>query len=175
MAKNKRQKKKQQKQKEIKKMNSTQIKIDENIENAKEELKQFEQEEKMEILEEDVDNEIDNKKSIKTEEDFNNKLDDIFSKPQESENEIKNEIDEDTKKKATSTAEKIAEEYKDTETFTMKDITKMMRNSGLSYRQIMQQMKAIGKATEEYAATQGDDFDRKEFLRKQMEQRLGKK
>ena len=36
-------------------------------------------------------------------------------------------------------------------------------------------MKEIGKATEEYAATQGDDFDRKEFLRKQMEQRLGKK
>ena len=108
---------------------------------------------------------------IKTEDDFSNKLDNILSQNTED----KKEETEDEKKKATSTAEKIAEEYKDTETFTMKDITKLMKNSGLSYRQIVQQMKAIGKATEEYAATQGDDFDRKEFLRKQMEQRLGKK
>ena len=172
MAKNKRQKKKQQK---INNINSKQIKNDENIENITEEIKQFEEEEKVNISEKDINKDMDYKEFIKTEKDFNNKLDDIFSKQQESETEIKNEIDENKQKKVLSTAEKIAEEYKDTEKFTMKEIIKMMKSSGLSYGQIMKQMKAIGKATEEYAATQGDDFDRKEFLKQQMEQRLQKK
>jgi len=170
----KRQKKKQRKQKEIQRLNSKNLNIDENIETAKEELNKFEKE--MEMNTEDKNFEFEKTKEtvIKTDSDFENKLDDILSKSSEIENE--DSIDDETKKKATTTAEKIAEEYKDTETFTMKDIIKLMKSTpGLSYKQIMQQMKEIGKATEEYAATQGDDFDRKEFLRKQMEQRLGKK
>ena len=166
----KRQKKKQRKQKENQRLQTKQLtlNVEESIDQAKDELQQFEEEMKDEtIVTENSEKDIE---EIKTEEDFSNKLDNILSQNTED----KKEESEEEKKKATSTAEKIAEEYKDTETFTMKDITKMMRNSGLSYRQIMQQMKAIGKATEEYAATQGDDFDRKEFLRKQMEQRLGK-
>ena len=167
----KRQKKKQRKQKENQRLQSKQLtlNVEESIDQAKDELKQFEEEMKDEIIV--TENSEKDIEEIKTEEDFSNKLDNILSQNTED----KKEETEEEKKKATSTAEKIAEEYKDTEKFTMKDITKMMRGSGLSYRQIMQQMKAIGKATEEYAATQGDDFDRKEFLRKQMEQRLGKK
>lgn len=166
----KRQKKKQRKQKENQRLQTKQLtlNVEESIDQAKDELQQFEEEMKDEtIVTENSEKDIE---EIKTEEDFSNKLDNILSQNTED----KKEESEEEKKKATSTAEKIAEEYKDTEKFTMKDITKMMRSSGLSYRQIMQQMKAIGKATEEYAATQGDDFDRKEFLRKQMEQRLGK-
>lgn len=164
----KRQKKKQRKQKENQRLQSKQLtlNVEESIDQAKDELKQFEEEMKDEIIV--TENSEKDIEEIKTEEDFSNKLDNILSQNTEDKK-------EEEKKKANSTAEKIAEEYKDTEKFTMKDITKMMRGSGLSYRQIMQQMKAIGKATEEYAATQGDDFDRKEFLRKQMEQRLGKK
>ena len=164
----KRQKKKQRKQKENQRLQSKQLtlNVEESIDQAKDELKQFEEEMKDEIIV--TENSEKDIEEIKTEEDFSNKLDNILSQNTEDKK-------EEEKKKANSTAEKIAEEYKDTEKFTMKDITKMMRSSGLSYRQIMQQMKAIGKATEEYAATQGDDFDRKEFLRKQMEQRLGKK
>lgn len=167
----KRQKKKQRKQKENQRLQSKQLtlNVEESIDQAKDELQQFEEEMKDEIIV--TENSEKDIEEIKTEEDFSNKLDNILSQNTED----KKEETEEEKKKATSTAEKIAEEYKDTEKFTMKDITKMMRSSGLSYRQIMQQMKAIGKATEEYAATQGDDFDRKEFLRKQMEQRLGKK
>ena len=167
----KRQKKKQRKQKENQRLQSKQLtlNVEESIDQAKDELKQFEEEMKDEIIV--TENSEKDIEEIKTEEDFSNKLDNILSQNTED----KKEETEEEKKKATSTAEKIAEEYKDTEKFTMKDITKMMRGSGLSYRQIMQQMKAIGKATEEYAATQGDDFDRKEFLRKQMEQRLRKK
>ena len=85
------------------------------------------------------------------------------------------EVTEEQREKATKNLEKIAEEYKDKEKFTVKDIAKLMRNSGLSYKQIMQGMKQIAKETEEYAATQGDNFDKKEFLRKQMEEKLGKK
>lgn len=167
----KRQKKKQRKQKENQRLQSKQLtlNVEESIDQAKDELQQFEEEMKDEIIV--TENSEKDIEEIKTEEDFSNKLDNILSQNTED----KKDETEEEKKKATSTAEKIAEEYKDTEKFTMKDITKMMRSSGLSYRQIMQQMKAIGKATEEYAATQGDDFDRKEFLRKQMEQRLGKK
>lgn len=166
----KRQKKKQRKQKENQRLQTKQLtlNVEESIDQAKDELQQFEEEMKDEIIV--TENSEKDIEEIKTEEDFSNKLDNILSQNTED----KKEETEEEKKKATSTAEKIAEEYKDTEKFTMKDITKMMRSSGLSYRQIMQQMKAIGKATEEYAATQGDDFDRKEFLRKQMEQRLGK-
>ena len=72
-------------------------------------------------------------------------------------------------------AEKIAEKYKDTENFSMKDIIYLMKNSGMSYKQISQRMKQIADATEEYAKTQGPDFDRREFLKKQMEEKLGKK
>lgn len=170
----KRQKKKQRKQKEIQRLNSKNLNIDENIETAKEELNKFEKEMEMNTEDKNFEFEKTNETVIKTDSDFENKLDDILSKSSEIENE--DSIDDETKKKATTTAEKIAEEYKDTETFTMKDIIKLMKSTpGLSYKQIMQQMKEIGKATEEYAATQGDDFDRKEFLRKQMEQRLGKK
>ena len=170
----KRQKKKQRKQKEIQRLNSKNLNIDENIETAKEELNKFEKEMEMNTEDKNFEFEKTNETVIKTDSDFENKLDDILSKSSEIENE--DSIDDETKKKATTTAEKIAEEYKDTETFTMKDIIKLMKSTpGLSYKQIMQQMKEIGKATEEYAATQGNDFDRKEFLRKQMEQRLGKK
>lgn len=170
----KKQKKKQRKQKEIQRLNSKNLNIDENIETAKEELNKFEKEMEMNTEDKNFEFEKTNETVIKTDSDFENKLDDILSKSSEIENE--DSIDDETKKKATTTAEKIAEEYKDTETFTMKDIIKLMKSTpGLSYKQIMQQMKEIGKATEEYAATQGDDFDRKEFLRKQMEQRLGKK
>lgn len=170
----KRQKKKQRKQKEIQRLNSKNLNIDENIETAKEELNKFEKEMEMNTEDKNFEFEKTNETVIKTDSDFENKLDDILSKSSEIENE--DSIDDETKKKTTTTAEKIAEEYKDTETFTMKDIIKLMKSTpGLSYKQIMQQMKEIGKATEEYAATQGDDFDRKEFLRKQMEQRLGKK
>lgn len=170
----KRQKKKQRKQKEIQRLNSKNLNIDENIETAKEELNKFEKEMEMNTEDKNFEFEKTNETVIKTDSDFENKLDDILSKSSEIENE--DSIDDETKKKATTTAEKIAEEYKDTETFTMKDIIKLMKSTpGLSYKQIVQQMKEIGKATEEYAATQGDDFDRKEFLRKQMEQRLGKK
>lgn len=170
----KRQKKKQRKQKEIQRLNSKNLNIDENIETAKEELNKFEKEMEMNTEDKNFEFEKTNETVIKTDSDFENKLDDILSKSSEIENE--DSIDDETKKKATTTAEKIAEEYKDTETFTMKDIIKLMKSTpGLSYKQIMQQMKEIGKATEEYAVTQGDDFDRKEFLRKQMEQRLGKK
>lgn len=169
----KRQKKKQRKQKEIQRLNSKNLNIDENIETAKEELNKFEKEMEMNTEDKDLESETTTEDIIKTESDFENKLNDILSKPSKTKD--KDKVNEEIKKKTTTTAEKIAEEYKDTETFTMKDITNMMRHSGLSYRQIMQQMKAIGKATEEYAVTQGDDFDRKEFLRKQMEQRLGKK
>lgn len=167
----KRQKKKQRKQKENQRLQTKQLtlNVEESIDQAKDELQQFEEEMKDEtIVTENSEKDIE---EIKTEEDFSNKLDNILSQNTED----KKEESEEEKKKATSTAEKIAEEYKDTEKFTMKDIIKLMRNTpGLSYKQIMQQMKEIGKATEEYAATQGDDFDRKEFLRKQMEQRLGK-
>lgn len=82
---------------------------------------------------------------------------------------------EEKKENARNTAEQIAEKYKDTETFSMKDIIYLMKNSGLSYKQISQRMKQIADATEEYAKTQGPDFDRKEFLKKQMEEKLGKK
>ena len=166
---NNRQKKKQRKKKEAERLQAK-INVNKSIDEIKEEIKQFEEEMKDEtiVIEDTNESKLE---EIKTEDDFSNKLDNILSQNTED----KKEETEDEKKKATSTAEKIAEEYKDTEIFTMKDITKLMKNSGLSYRQIVQQMKAIGKATEEYAATQGDDFDRKEFLRKQMEQRLGKK
>lgn len=166
---NNRQKKKQRKKKEAERLQAK-INVNKSIDEIKEKIKQFEEEMKDEtiVIEDTNESKLE---EIKTEDDFSNKLDNILSQNTED----KKEETEDEKKKATSTAEKIAEEYKDTETFTMKDITKLMKNSGLSYRQIVQQMKAIGKATEEYAATQGDDFDRKEFLRKQMEQRLGKK
>lgn len=167
----KRQKKKQRKQKENQRLQTKQLtlNVEESIDQVKDELQKFEEEMKDKIIV--TENSEKDIEEIKTEEDFSNKLNNILSQNTED----KKEETEEEKKKATSTAEKIAEEYKDTEKFTMKDITKMMRSSGLSYRQIMQQMKAIGKATEEYAATQGDDFDRKEFLRKQMEQRLEKK
>lgn len=166
----KRQKKKQRKQKENQRLQTKQLtlNVEESIDQVKDELQKFEEEMKDKTI--IIENSEKDIEEIKTEEDFSNKLNNILSQNTED----KKEETEEEKKKATSTAEKIAEEYKDTEKFTMKDITKMMRSSGLSYRQIMQQMKAIGKATEEYAATQGDDFDRKEFLRKQMEQRLGK-
>ena len=166
---NNRQKKKQRKKKEAERLQAK-INVNKSIDEIKEKIKQFEEEMKDEtiVIEDTNESKLE---EIKTEDDFSNKLDNILSQNTED----KKEETEDEKKKATSTAEKIAEEYKDTETFTMKDITKLMKNSGLSYRQIVQQIKAIGKATEEYAATQGDDFDRKEFLRKQMEQRLGKK
>lgn len=166
---NNRQKKKQHKKKEAERLQAK-INVNKSIDEIKEKIKQFEEEMKDEtiVIEDTNESKLE---EIKTEDDFSNKLDNILSQNTED----KKEETEDEKKKATSTAEKIAEEYKDTETFTMKDITKLMKNSGLSYRQIVQQIKAIGKATEEYAATQGDDFDRKEFLRKQMEQRLEKK
>lgn len=171
----KRQKKKQRKQKEMQRLNSKNLNIDENLETAKEELNKFEKEMEINTEDKNIESKTTTKDIIKTESDFENKLDDILSKPKPSETKDEDKGNEEIKKKVTTTAEKIAEEYKNTETFTMKDITNIMRHSGLSYRQIMQQMKAIGKATEEYAATQGDDFDRKEFLKKQMEQRLGKK
>lgn len=85
------------------------------------------------------------------------------------------ESTEEKKEKAKNSAEKIAEKYKDTENFSMKDIIYLMKNSGMSYKQISQRMKQIADATEEYAKTQGPDFDRREFLKKQMEEKLGKK
>lgn len=88
---------------------------------------------------------------------------------------IKVEETEEKKEKAKNSAEKIAEKYKDTENFSMKDIIYLMKNSGMSYKQISQRMKQIADATEEYAKTQGPDFDRREFLKKQMEEKLGKK
>lgn len=85
------------------------------------------------------------------------------------------ESTEEEKNEARNGAEKIAEKYKDTENFSMKDIIYLMKNSGMSYKQISQRMKQIADATEEYAKTQGPDFDRREFLKKQMEEKLGKK
>lgn len=90
------------------------------------------------------------------------------------EDEVK-ESTEEEKNEARNGAEKIAEKYKDTENFSMKDIIYLMKNSGMSYKQISQRMKQIADATEEYAKTQGPDFDRREFLKKQMEEKLGKK
>lgn len=74
------------------------------------------------------------------------------------------------------TAEKIEEalHIKVEETEEKKEKAKM-KNSGMSYKQISQRMKQIADATEEYAKTQGPDFDRREFLKKQMEEKLGKK
>lgn len=61
------------------------------------------------------------------------------------------------------------------EKFGPKEIAKLMKKSGLSYKQIMQGMKKIAEETEEYAKTQGDDFDRKEFLKQQLKDKLGNK
>ena len=88
---------------------------------------------------------------------------------------IKVEETEEKKEKAKNSAEKIAEKYKDTEHFSMKEMIYIMKHSGMSYKQISQGMKQIADATEEYAKTQGPDFDRREFLKKQMEEKLGKK
>lgn len=82
---------------------------------------------------------------------------------------------EEEKTHAKNSAEKIAEKYENTENFSMKDIIYLMKNSGMSYKQISKRMKQIADATEEYAKTQGPDFDRREFLKKQMEEKLGKK
>ena len=145
--------------------------VEENIEKVKEESVEDKEDFKKEIVEEKIEEE--SKKEIKTEEDFSERLDGILN--QTSNGAQMSDLSDMKQKEITKNAEKMANEYKDKEKFTMKDITKLMKNSGMSYRQIMQQIKAIGKATEEYAETQGDDFDRKEFLRKQMEQRLSKK
>ena len=193
---NKRQKKKQQKRTEelAKKKVMIEETVDTNIEEAEAAIEEYEKEmmveenveEVEEVKEESVEDKEDikkeivvekieeeQKKEIKTEEDFSERLDDILN--QTSNGTQMSDLSDMKQKEVTKNAEKIADEYKDKEKFTMKDITKLMKNSGMSYRQIMQQIKAIGKATEEYAETQGDDFDRKEFLRKQMEQRLSKK
>ena len=145
--------------------------VEENIEKVKEESVEDKEDFKKEIVEEKIEEE--SKKEIKTEEDFSERLDGILN--QTSNDAQMSDLSDMKQKEVTKNAEKMANEYKDKEKFTMKDITKLMKNSGMSYRQIMQQIKAIGKATEEYAETKGDDFDRKEFLRKQMEQRLSNK
>ena len=70
------------------------------------------------------------------------------------------------------TAQEIVEEYKDQEKFSMKDTIKLMKKSGLSYKQLMQGMKMIAEETEKVAAeveARGEVFDRKEFFRQKME------
>ena len=97
----KKQKKKQRKQKEIQRLNSKNLNIDENIETAKEELNKFEKEMEMNTEDKNFEFEKTNETVIKTDSDFENKLDDILSKSSEIENE--DSIDDETKKKATTT------------------------------------------------------------------------
>jgi len=74
------------------------------------------------------------------------------------------------------TAQEILDEYKDQKTFSMKDTIKLMKKSGLSYKQVMEGMKIIGKETERLAAeaeARGEEFDRKEFLNNKMKEIMG--
>lgn len=68
--------------------------------------------------------------------------------------------------------EKITEEYKDKEKFSLKDIRALMKKSSLSYKQITQAMNLLAKETEQKAAeaeARGEEFDRQEYLKNKME------